>query len=185
MRELVVCLTVLMTLIGSYSVGRRFVSAQPSERDGLFINVAPDDSLTFVSRITKTELGLKSEVQPRLDADLLHTSAKPAAQPALLAEPVGVPATPAKPQKKMVGPDGVVYVRTTALERKPVVAGHASRPIAPESLGLAGQAKAPEPSVAGQTPAADKTTPSHLEALPKPKPAPTLPLHQSTTLNVA
>ena len=168
MRHLVVCVTVLITVVGSFSVGRRFVTAQPSERDSRTVNVAQDNSWTFIARITKPDAAAKAAVQPRLEGEL-GASAKPAAQPALQLEPVVVSA--AKPEKKMVGPDGVVFVRSKTPALNAMVASHLGHPIAPDSLGLAEQAKASEPAVVVQTTVAEKATSSTADAAPKPETA--------------
>jgi hypothetical protein len=158
MRDLLVCLTAVMIVGGAVSVGPRYVATQEHERDLQQIAVAPVPALTnqYLAEAgyepkTWTDFGAalaqkqpaaamnmaRAEAQPRLGHNTF--AAKPEAQPTLAA-PVMVQAPPAKPEKKMVGPDGVVFVRAA---KAPAVV-RVSRPVAPEAVGQAAQAKAVE-----------------------------------------
>jgi hypothetical protein len=172
MRDLVVCLPVFLSAIVGFSAGRWFGSTPHSEQASGCAYVAPDPTLTIVSRIATADAASKAEVQPPLDADGPHADAKPAAQPPLLPELVTVAAPADKPEKIMVGPDGVVYVRTNAPTRKPMAAAHPSHPLAPESLGLAEQAKASEPAVVARGPTTEVPSTATPDANPKPENSP-------------
>jgi hypothetical protein len=68
---------------------------------------------------------------------------KPVAQPPLAPPRTVVP--PARPEKKMVGPDGVTFTRSATAPRKAPAVVWETRPIAPELPGLEEQAKAADP----------------------------------------
>jgi hypothetical protein len=135
MRDLVVWLTVGIVLGAGFFGGQRYAVNQDSERRLHDAGRAPtsgrthwylaeagyqptsgkdcDAALaqkvpTVVPEVAKAELSPKAESQPLLHEDL-PTTVKPAAQPRVLPTPVVVQPPPAKPAKKMVGPDGVVF----------------------------------------------------------------------------
>jgi hypothetical protein len=99
------------------------------------------DGTTSLSQILDPELAHKPE-RPVIEKSPRDTVRKPEAQPwAAISSPIVLPA---KPEKKMVGPDGVAFTRSATAPKAAAVVRE-SRPISPELLRLPDQAKATDP----------------------------------------
>jgi hypothetical protein len=131
---------------------------------------------TIVTPIAKADAAPKAATRPVLNGNL-GVVGKAEAQPLLEPAPVLVQTPPAKPEKKMVGPDGVVYVRTATAAPKAVAVVKPPRPVAPASLGLADQAKVLEGTIAA------KATVSEPELVSAPQAESDIPLAPSTKVN--
>ncbi len=191
MRVLIVCLTAVMILGGGLSMGRHYFASQEHERAVQVTDLAPNSGLTnqYLAdagyqplRLSDIRLTQKQE-ESKAVAVINGSALKAVVQPSLPPASVVVQTPSAKLEKKMIGPDGVAFVRTATLLTKTLVV-KASRPIAPESLGLEQQAKAsatqtvvellpapavepkPQPTVvAAATPEISKITPAKTAGL--------------------
>lgn len=166
MRDFILCAVIVTIVSSGTTVAQRYLANLPGDRNTQHTELSPHSKLTEqdVQTDSSAEMEIdctaslanseamsspaaveafllpKAKARPGLGEVQRLTVRKPDAQP-LLVPPVLVGA-PAKPEKKMVGPDGVTFTRTVTAPQKLPAVVRGTRPVAPELLGPAEQAKA-------------------------------------------
>jgi hypothetical protein len=182
MRDLMICLTVAMVLGGAVSTGRHYLAGQDYRHDSRAVELParstpqrlattgyqPETWADFEAELANDEppivvatkeQALKADAQPALVADTLMAKSQP--QPPIDTNPLLIHTAQPKPEKPMVGPDGVVFLRSDSTRHQGVDVVKETKPLAP-ALGMPEQARVMAVVVLADEPA----TPS----IPTPEP---------------
>jgi hypothetical protein len=135
LRDFILCAVIVTIVSSATTVAQRSFANLTSDRTIPHAELSP--------RLQLSEQSIEPNALPGVWIKDIAGPGKPDAQPSLASPRAVVPT--ARPEKKMVGPDGVTFTRSATTPRKVPAVVWETRPIAPELLGLEDQAKAADP----------------------------------------
>jgi hypothetical protein len=160
LRDFILCAVIVTIVSSGTTVAQRYIAnlqRQPSSRQTVAVqsaqlNTGPEPEAMASLSLDESEwtpgtgqMGLQPGREPRpvLGSEQTIATRKADAQPPLAAPALS--STPDPPAKRMVGPDGVTFTRSSNVRFQTAAFGREARPIAPERPGPAEQAKASDP----------------------------------------